>query len=142
MNKDKKVKSVMTKQMIREFYTGTIKRVIGFYFSKAVNEILGTLTVSSKGLRAEKIELLKNEIMLQTLKTDKCKQILLFELDSLILRKIDIIAEILKQYGISNQVDATQYHDEMLIIFSEVISLYSSYVSSNRHDLIFKDLDD
>ena len=139
---DSKIAKIVNKQMVREFYSMSIKRVIGFYLTKAINEILGSLTVSSKGMRPEKLKLLKNEIMIQTLRTEKCKQILLFELDTLLLRKEEMIEELLKQYGIDTEDYSTEYHDEMTIIFSEVIRLYSSYVASQQYDLILKELDD
>ena len=127
-----KIRIDINKAMIREFYTDIVRRCIGYYLMKDFAEIHDSLILESKNLSQEVMWKIKPLAFFEILKTDRCKKVLLFNLDSLIYKRDDIVEQILVRYGISKKEESTLYHDELKMIFSDFLNIFSGLIKQER----------
>ena len=129
--------------MIEKSYSHIIRRVIVIYVFKDIDQIRSTFKVeglptSMSGWDKFKV---KQQMIKDTLQTDKCKNTLIGGLTITSKMKDDIIKEILEQYGIDKTDDSTNYHDQMCAIFDRHVGTIKACIHVGDYMALEKMLD-
>jgi len=118
--------------MLRTQFTDVIYDSICILLAKRVNEMLNCMTVKSEvKLSSEEEVELKKQYFIQILKEDRVKKDLMYECDEIMKRKTDLLAEILKQYGMANTSESTYYHDFLQNTFDGQLWRIRSLIRNN-----------
>lgn len=124
-----------SRKMVRDFYSDVILKTIIGLLMIDIYEIRSTLKVYFPVDQAG-ISDFKDAMMAELCKSEKGKNILLASLDRIVKKREDIVAEILKQYGIEKYEESTLYHDEMTIVFHEHMVILEGMICKGRVDRI------
>lgn len=126
--------------MIETTYRPVIKRAIANLILLDISQILSTLKLTYSDLKAIHDGSIKQRAILEILHSEKCKDALVGNLISIHRRqKIEIINEILKQYGLILLKDEQDfYHQHMGMVFEQEIALFREALEMYNYQLIYQ----
>lgn len=128
------------KAMIETTYRPVIKRAIANLILLDISQILATIKLTYSDLKAIHNGSIKQKAILEVLHSEKCKDALVGNLISIHKRqKIEIIDEVLKQYGLILLKDEQDfYHEQMGMIFEQEASFFNQALEMYNYQLIYQ----
>lgn len=134
--------------MLSKSYIETIHRAITAYLLLSLSEIKSTLKIDQKYLDDEVAKYpehlkfiallaIKEKCFVALLNTPKTKSHLVMILNDTIKKKTDIIEEIIKQYGMSNDPDVLTIHHKMGNLFDKVQGKIRKAIGNGDFEVIY-----
>lgn len=124
--------------MLDVSYRDVVFRTIGVLLLQKVSDVYDSITITSGSeyLTPEELIIVKQRYLKEVVKDVRIKKDLQLELSNIAKRKIDIIAEILKQHQLDKSSESTYYHDTLSQIFDKQIWRMRNIVNqANYHEL-------
>lgn len=127
--------------MAQNTYKEVIKKTICLYVMKNLAEINDSIKIEVVGGSSiHDYITTKNALFLELCKTDSVKRELLTTLSDVKYRKEDVVAEIMKQYGIDVGSNVTYIHDALCRMFDASMVKIENAVKSGDFKYIYHDL--
>jgi 16S rRNA C1402 (ribose-2'-O) methylase RsmI len=119
--------------MLEKSYSEAVHRTISGFILKSLSEIQGTLKLDEKfvmeemskyaeALQPQVLRYMKDRAFEELLKTDKVKQELMFVMRETHRKRLDILQEIMKQFGLEADDQHVYIHDKLGTIFDKYYS--------------------
>ncbi len=116
--------------MLDKTYSEVVHRTISGFMLKSLSEIQGTLKLEERfvveelskyaeHLQPQVLRYMKDKAFEELLKTDKVKQELMCVMRDTFRKRLDILQEIMKQFGIEHDDQHSYIHDRLGIIFDK-----------------------
>lgn len=121
--------------VLRTTLQDTIYRTICYYVLKDVNEVRSTIKIEGRHFLTEDE---RDAVLIQILSSGKNQKHLCDTVE--IIRRLqmhDIIAEIMKQYGINHR-DADYDHDRITVLFCECCEQIKDIIKMGQYHLLYQ----
>jgi hypothetical protein len=123
--------------MLEKSYSEVVHKSITAYILAHLEEIRSTLKITTNFDGVYPNSIIPEKIFLAIIQEDKVKKELLITLQQTRKKKGDMIAEIIKQFGMQNDGDYNYIHDKLCSLFESHASAIAGAIKFGNYDYIY-----